>query len=121
MYKRLELGRGLFTAVGVDSHEADLVADHMVESGLLGHDSHSVLRFPHPYRTQKQHPHSRPGPLPLRRLLAHGSAAGNSHRRGLNPHDSMGLAAWLSTALWLALAFIILNISTGNARPNEFA
>ena len=26
--------------------EADLVSEHMVDSGLLGHDSHSVLRFP---------------------------------------------------------------------------
>ena len=40
------LGQDLFTCVGVPSDEAALVADHMVESGLLGHDSHSVLRFP---------------------------------------------------------------------------
>jgi uncharacterized oxidoreductase len=32
--------------VGVPQAEADLVADHLVESGLLGHDSHSVLRYP---------------------------------------------------------------------------
>ncbi|MFC1526964.1 Ldh family oxidoreductase [Candidatus Latescibacterota bacterium] len=32
--------------LGVPVHEARLVADHMVESGLLGHDSHSVLRYP---------------------------------------------------------------------------
>ncbi len=40
------LGQDLFTTVGVPADEAALVADHMVESGLLGHDSHSVLRFP---------------------------------------------------------------------------
>ena len=41
-----DLGVALFEAVGVPSEDAALVADHMVESGLLGHDSHSVLRFP---------------------------------------------------------------------------
>ncbi|MBT3346671.1 MAG: Ldh family oxidoreductase [Gemmatimonadetes bacterium] len=40
------LGQDLFTCVGVPEDEAALVSDHMVESGLLGHDSHSVLRFP---------------------------------------------------------------------------
>ena len=40
------LGCDLFTAVGVPTAEADLVSGHMVDSGLLGHDSHSVLRFP---------------------------------------------------------------------------
>ena len=40
------LGQDLFTTVGVPADAAALVADHMVESGLLGHDSHSVLRFP---------------------------------------------------------------------------
>ena len=41
-----ELGCQLLEQVGVPSTEADLVADHLVESGLLGHDSHSVLRYP---------------------------------------------------------------------------
>ncbi|MEE2659435.1 MAG: Ldh family oxidoreductase [Candidatus Latescibacterota bacterium] len=41
-----QLGTDLFTTVGVPEDEAAFVADHMVESGLLGHDSHSVLRFP---------------------------------------------------------------------------
>ncbi len=40
------LGRDLFATVGVPPSEADLVSGHMVDSGLLGHDSHSVLRFP---------------------------------------------------------------------------
>lgn len=40
------LGVDLFTSVGVPGPDAELVADHMVESGLLGHDSHSVLRYP---------------------------------------------------------------------------
>ena len=40
------LGSDLFAAVGVPREEAELVADHMVESGLLGHDSHGVLRYP---------------------------------------------------------------------------
>ncbi len=40
------LGVDLFGAVGVPEKDALLVADHLVASGLLGHDSHSVLRFP---------------------------------------------------------------------------
>ena len=40
------LGSDLFAAVGAPCEEAELVADHMVESGLLGHDSHGVLRYP---------------------------------------------------------------------------
>lgn len=40
------LGTDLFVALGVPREEGALVSDHMVESGLLGHDSHSVLRFP---------------------------------------------------------------------------
>jgi len=41
-----QLGKALLTAVGAAPDQAELVADHMVESGLLGHDSHSVLRYP---------------------------------------------------------------------------
>ena len=41
-----KLGSALFEAVGVPHQDAVLVADHMVESGLMGHDSHSVLRYP---------------------------------------------------------------------------
>lgn len=40
------LGVALFTAVGVPPAEADLVADHLVEASLVGHDSHGPLRFP---------------------------------------------------------------------------
>jgi len=41
-----KLGSALFQAVDVPEPVAVLVADHLVESGLLGHDTHSVLRFP---------------------------------------------------------------------------
>jgi uncharacterized oxidoreductase len=40
------LGAALFEAVGTPATDAELVAGHMVESGLMGHDSHSVLRYP---------------------------------------------------------------------------
>lgn len=40
------LGVDLFSAVDVPAPVAEVVANHLVESGLLGHDSHSVLRFP---------------------------------------------------------------------------
>jgi uncharacterized oxidoreductase len=40
------LGFQFFTHVGVPDGEAQLVSDHMVDAGLLGHDTHSVLRFP---------------------------------------------------------------------------
>ena len=42
----VQLGVDLFTTVGVPPDEAQLVAEHMVDAGLLGHDTHSVLRFP---------------------------------------------------------------------------
>ncbi len=41
-----DLGAALFEAVGTPAVDAELVAEHMVESGLMGHDSHSVLRYP---------------------------------------------------------------------------
>jgi uncharacterized oxidoreductase len=41
-----KLGIALFAAVGVPPADAELVADHLVESSLLGHDSHGPLRFP---------------------------------------------------------------------------
>jgi uncharacterized oxidoreductase len=41
-----ELGRALLARVGIPDAEARLVADHLVESGLRGHDTHSVLRLP---------------------------------------------------------------------------
>ena len=34
----------LFAASGSDSNEASMVADHLVESNLRGHDSHGVIR-----------------------------------------------------------------------------
>ncbi|MDA0337269.1 MAG: Ldh family oxidoreductase [bacterium] len=40
------LGFEFFATVGVPEDEAQLVSDHMVDAGLLGHDTHSVLRFP---------------------------------------------------------------------------
>ena len=40
------LGAALFEAVGTPADDAELVAAHMVESGLMGHDSHGVLRYP---------------------------------------------------------------------------
>lgn len=42
----VRLGTDLFTTVGVPADEAALVSEHMVDAGLLGHDTHSVLRFP---------------------------------------------------------------------------
>ena len=41
-----KLGLDLFAKVGVPADDAALVADHMVDSGLRGHESHSVLRYP---------------------------------------------------------------------------
>lgn len=36
----------LFTAVDTSAAEARIVADHLVEANLLGHDSHGVIRAP---------------------------------------------------------------------------
>ena len=36
----------VFVAAGVEQDEAGIVAEHLVESNLVGHDSHGVLRIP---------------------------------------------------------------------------
>ena len=40
------LARACLDRVGVPAADAALVADHLVEAGLMGHDTHSVLRLP---------------------------------------------------------------------------
>ena len=40
------LARTCLDRVGVPQEDAALVADHLVEAGLMGHDTHSVLRLP---------------------------------------------------------------------------
>lgn len=61
------LGVDLFSAVGVPPEEAALVADHLVEANLLGHDSHGVLRYPQ-YVGMVRQGTVRPGaPLEVRR------------------------------------------------------
>lgn len=40
------LARTCLDRVGVPAADAALVADHLVEAGLMGHDTHSVLRLP---------------------------------------------------------------------------
>jgi uncharacterized oxidoreductase len=40
------LGAALFHAAGAPPAYAQLVVDHLVESSLMGHDSHGVLRIP---------------------------------------------------------------------------
>ena len=38
------LGRAVFQAAGSSENEAAIVADHLVEANLAGHDSHGILR-----------------------------------------------------------------------------
>ena len=38
--------QAIFMAAGVEQGEAGIVAEHLVESNLVGHDSHGVLRIP---------------------------------------------------------------------------
>ena len=40
------LGTQLFIAVGTPENEAQIVSQHLVESSLMGHDSHGVMRIP---------------------------------------------------------------------------
>lgn len=42
----LDLGVNLFKAAGVPADQARIVADHLVEANLLGHDSHGIRRLP---------------------------------------------------------------------------
>jgi hydroxycarboxylate dehydrogenase B len=41
-----ELIRAMFVKAGAPPDEAAIVADHLIESSLMGHDSHGVLRVP---------------------------------------------------------------------------
>ena len=40
------IAQDIFVAAGVERDEAGIVAEHLVESNLVGHDSHGVLRIP---------------------------------------------------------------------------
>ena len=40
-----DLGVQLFGAAGAPEQEARIVSHHLVESSLMGHDSHGVLRL----------------------------------------------------------------------------
>lgn len=39
-------GQAIFVAAGSEALEADIVASHLVEASLMGHDSHGVIRIP---------------------------------------------------------------------------
>ena len=39
-------GQAIFVAAGSSSAEADIVASHLVEASLMGHDSHGIIRIP---------------------------------------------------------------------------
>jgi hydroxycarboxylate dehydrogenase B len=41
-----DFGAALFCALGADREEADIAAGALVQSSLMGHDSHGVLRIP---------------------------------------------------------------------------
>ncbi|MSP12299.1 MAG: Ldh family oxidoreductase [Chloroflexi bacterium] len=40
------LGYAIFQAAGLPQDQARIVTDHLVESNLLGHDSHGIIRLP---------------------------------------------------------------------------
>jgi uncharacterized oxidoreductase len=41
----LRVGRAMFEAAGCSAEDADIVAEHLVESSLFGHDSHGTIRI----------------------------------------------------------------------------
>lgn len=42
----LQLGSAIFQAAGVPADQADVAVNHLVESNLMGHDSHGIMRLP---------------------------------------------------------------------------
>lgn len=42
----LSLGSAIFQAAGVPTDQADIAIHHLVESNLMGHDSHGIIRLP---------------------------------------------------------------------------
>jgi len=41
-----ELGAAIFQAAGVPADQAEIAVNHLVESNLVGHDSHGIMRLP---------------------------------------------------------------------------
>ena len=40
------IAQAVFTAAGLEQDEASIVAEHLVQANVVGHDSHGVLRIP---------------------------------------------------------------------------
>ena len=51
------LQRELYSAAGFPEDQAHIVADHLVDANLYGHDSHGVIRTPglHPRHHKRQY------------------------------------------------------------------
>lgn len=41
-----DFGRAIFEAAGLPTDQAQIAIDHLVESNLVGHDSHGIIRIP---------------------------------------------------------------------------
>ena len=41
-----DFGAAIFQAAGVPADQAQIAVDHLVESNLMGHDSHGIMRLP---------------------------------------------------------------------------
>ncbi len=115
-----KLGEELFAAVGVPPAEAELVADHLVESGLLGHDSHSVLRYPQ-YVNMVRDGAVLPGaPLEVRRATpCLAQASGNWNFGPVTATAAMRLALELSQQA--ALSAVAVEQCNHVARLGRFA
>ncbi len=57
------IGQDFFTALGCCPDDAQIVADHLVQSSLYGHDSHGILRmyeYAHAVSEERVHPQHAP-------------------------------------------------------------
>ena len=114
------LGIALFAAVGGPPADAELVADHLVESSLLGHDSHGPLRFPQYVEMVRQGTVTPGAPTQvLRATRCLAQLSGNWNFGPVSAEAAMRLA--LELARQVPLAVVTLKDCNHVARLGRFA
>ncbi len=114
------LAAELFVRSGVPPAEAQLVADHLVESGLTGHDTHSLLRLPQ-YLDMVRQGVVQPG-ADLQVLVDHGRVIRLSGNWNFGPVTATA-AMELAVERTRAAAFTVVAVKDCNhvARLGRFA
>ena len=114
------LGRDCFVAVGVGAEDAALVADHLVEAGLCGHDTHGLLRLPQYVDMVRQGTVDPQGPFTvLEETPVRASVSGGWHYGPVSATRAVRLAADKAAAG--AVAVVTVRDCNHVARLGSFA